>query len=280
MGFPDRLYFNNQTMNIQKHPFNKQNQTIMKPKYLLFSACIIFMISCKNSPQEISKTSEMQDKSEKPLESVLNERKVNFEIKASSEKKKIYAEGLQDVVENKIVENALQVGDVAIDFTLANASGGQVSLYDQLKNGPVILMWYRGGWCPYCNLTLQHMQNSLPEFKKYGAELLALTPELPDSSISTKEKKDLQFEVLSDINNGVAEAYKVVFKLTDDVADSYEKSFGLSAYNGNDKGELPLAATYIIGKDKVIKYAFLDSDYRNRAEPKDLVEVLKELEVN
>ncbi|AXG75306.1 AhpC/TSA family protein [Flavobacterium arcticum] len=214
---------------------------------------------------------------ERTLKANLDTKKANFEEKASDEKKKIYAEGIQSVVDSKIVENALQVGDTAMNFTLKNASNEEVNLYDELEKGPVVLMWYRGGWCPYCNLTLQYMQQSLPEFKEQGANLLALTPELPDSSISTKEKNELEFQVLSDIDNKVAKEYKVVYKLTDDVAKSYENSFELSKYNGNDDAELPLAATYVIGKDKVIKYAFLDAEYRNRAEPKDIIAALKKL---
>jgi peroxiredoxin len=166
------------------------------------------------------------------------------------------------MAESNLLTYALQVGDVAENFTLGNASGKKVTLYDALKNGPVILMWYRGGWCPYCNMTLHHMQKALPEFKKYGAHLLALSPEVPDSSITTKEKNKLEFEVLSDLDNTVARKYKVVYKLTDDVAAGYEASFGLSTYNGNKSAELPLAATSIIGRDHVIKYAFLNVDYR------------------
>ncbi|WP_198680033.1 peroxiredoxin-like family protein [Aureibaculum luteum] len=217
-----------------------------------------------------------QNSIERPLEKELKDRKASFAASASIEKKTKYAEGIKSVVNSHIVSNALQVGDTAVNFTLTNASGKNITLSDELKKGPVILMWYRGGWCPYCNMTLHYMQESLSEFKKYGASLLALTPELPDNSITTKEKNELQFEILSDINNEVAHQYKVVFKLTDDVAEIYENSFELSKYNGNDKAELPLAATYIIGQDKVIKYAFLDADYRNRAEPNDLITFLKQ----
>lgn len=209
------------------------------------------------------------------LKDDLNKKKEEIEAKASAEKMRIYGEGLQDVIDNKIVENALQVGDTAINFTLKNAVGKDVTLYDELEKGPVILMWYRGGWCPYCNLTLHHMQASLSEFQKYDANLLALTPEVPDNSISTKEKHDLKFEVLNDLDNTIAGKYKVVFSLTEGVADIYEKNFELSRYNGNTKAQLPLAATYIIGRDKVIKYAFLDADYKKRAEPADIVEFLK-----
>ncbi|WP_026977540.1 peroxiredoxin-like family protein [Flavobacterium tegetincola] len=220
---------------------------------------------------------EHTDQAQRPLQEELNNRKTDFEKKAPEDKKKIYAEGLQALAESDLIKNALQVGDIAVNFTLKNAAGKNITLYDALKNGTVILMWYRGGWCPYCNMTLHHMQKALPDFKKNGASLLALTPEVPDNSISTKEKNELEFEVLSDLDNTVARKYNVVFKLTDDVAASYEASFGLSSYNGNKNAELPLAATYIIGQDKIIKYAFLDIDYRNRAEPKDLIRFLKEM---
>ena len=211
----------------------------------------------------------------RPLEKEINEKKAAFESSASEDKKQKYAEGIAAVVETNIVGNALQVGETAINFTLPNALGKKITLYDELVNGPVILMWYRGGWCPYCNMQLHYMQEMLPEFKKLGASLIAITPETPDNSISTKEKNDLEFEVLSDLNNKVGYEYKVVFKLTEDVKEIYENGFELSKFNGNDKGELPLAATYIIGQNKVIQYAFLDADYRNRAEPQDLLEHLK-----
>ncbi|AIZ42195.1 peroxiredoxin-like family protein [Cellulophaga baltica] len=211
----------------------------------------------------------------RPLEKEINEKKAAFKSSASEDKKQKYAEGIAAVVETNIVGNALQVGETAINFTLPNALGKKITLYDELENGPVILMWYRGGWCPYCNMQLHYMQEMLPEFKKLGASLIAITPETPDNSISTKEKNDLEFEVLSDLDNKVGYEYKVVFKLTEDVKEIYENGFELSKFNGNDKGELPLAATYIIGQNKVIQYAFLDADYRNRAEPQDLLEHLK-----
>ncbi|AIY13814.1 peroxiredoxin-like family protein [Cellulophaga baltica] len=211
----------------------------------------------------------------RPLEKEINEKKAAFESSASEDKKQKYAEGIAAVVETNIVGNALQVGETAINFTLPNALGKKITLYDELENGPVILMWYRGGWCPYCNMQLHYMQEMLPEFKKLGASLIAITPETPDNSISTKEKNDLEFEVLSDLDNKVGYEYKLVFKLTEDVKEIYENGFELSKFNGNDKGELPLAATYIIGQNKVIQYAFLDADYRNRAEPQDLLEHLK-----
>lgn len=209
-----------------------------------------------------------------PLKQLLDEKKAAFEQKADPEKKRIYKEGIEDVAQSGILENALNVGDVAPNFTLNNAMGEPVALYDLLEEGKVVLTWYRGGWCPYCNLTLHELQAELPNFKAQGANLIALTPELPDSSMTTAEKHALEFQVLSDVGNKVAREYGIVFKLTDEVATIYNANFDLKSYNGDDSNELPLAATYIIDQDGKIIYAFLNADYRNRAEPSELTEVL------
>ena len=209
------------------------------------------------------------------LKSKLEEKKANFETKASFEKKKIYAEGIQNVADSGILESAINVGDQAPNFTLTNATGKNINLYDELKKGPVVLTWYRGGWCPYCNMTLHALQQELPNFNALGANLIALTPELPDNSISTAEINELKFEVLSDVGNVVAKEYGIVFELIKSVADSYNKSFNLLKYNGDDSNELPLAASYIIDTDGKVIYAFLDADYRNRAEPSKITKILQ-----
>lgn len=211
------------------------------------------------------------------LKSTLDARKNSFGKKAPTDVKKIYADGIRSVEESGITTSAKQVGDIAPDFTLTNASGEKILLSEALKKGPVVLTWYRGGWCPYCNLALHAMQKELPNFKAAGATLFALTPEVPDKSMSTAEKSELKFQVLSDLDNTVAREYGVVFKLTDDVAAIYEEKFGLSEYNGNESAELPLAATYVINTEGKIIYAFLDADYRNRAEPSEISDVLRSL---
>lgn len=211
------------------------------------------------------------------LQETLDVKKAAFEQRASDEKKKIYAEGIESVVNSGITSTALQVGDKAVDFKLKNEKGESVLLSEELKKGPVILTWYRGGWCPYCNITLHYLQEELPNFKKEGANLLALTPEKPDSSLSTIEKNNLEFEVLSDMNNVVAKQYGIVFKLTPEVAEAYQNSFDLHAYNDSESNELPMAATYVIDKNGIIQYAFLHEDYRNRAEPSEITKALKKL---
>ena len=181
-------------------------------------------------------------------------------------------------VENSgILENAKSLGDMAPDFTLKNTIGETVNLQEVLKNGTVVLTWYRGGWCPYCNITLRRLQEELPSFKAAGAQLIALTPEIPDSSLSTLEKNELDFEVLSDVGNVIGKKYGVVFTLTPEVAESYQKGFGLHSFNGDESNELPLGAIYVIKQDGTIAYAFLHPDYRNRAEPSKVLAALKKL---
>ncbi len=240
---------------------------------------LAFFASCEN---EITKTENANTENtmteEQSLQAELDEKKNAFNEKATEEKKKLYAEGIDAVAKSGVLENALQVGDTAPNFTLTNATGQKISLSEQLKNGPVILTWYRGGWCPYCNITLNRLQKELPKFQQLGASLLALSPELPDSSITTKEKNALTFEVLSDVGNQVARQYGVVYKLPDPIATAYQNGFDLHKYNGDESDELPLSATYVIAQDGTIKFAFLDAEYRNRAEPSEIIKVLKKLQ--
>lgn len=217
----------------------------------------------------------MQNKNTASLGALLEDRIARADMAPETDKKKAYREGIAAVANSDILSNAKQVGDEAPDFTLNNALGTPVSLSDYLKEGYVIITWYRGGWCPYCNLTLLHLQNELSNFKANGASLIALTPELPDKSLSTSEKNELEFEVLSDPGNKIAHEYGIVFQLTDAVSEIYNAQFDLNGYNGDTSNELPLAATYIINPEGEIVYAFLDADYRKRAEPAELTEFLK-----
>ncbi|MEE4260098.1 MAG: peroxiredoxin-like family protein [Bacteroidales bacterium] len=252
----------------------------MKFNILTIIIFSFLLYSCENNNQTIykdnvNKEPEMNKDENTSLKSKLEEKKANFELKADDHKKRAYKEGIESVENSGIVASAKQVGNKAPDFTLNNALGNPVSLSDYLKEGKVVLTWYRGGWCPYCSLTLNALKEELANFKANGATLIALTPELPDESISTSEKHHLQFEVLSDIGNKVAREYGIVFKLTDEVAAMYNQSFELNRYNGDESNELPLAATYIIDEKGEIVYAFLDADYRNRAEPSEITDFLK-----
>lgn len=191
-----------------------------------------------------------------------------------------FAKGIEAVAESGILKDAIQVGDKAPDFTLKNAKGEQIMLSKMVGEGPVILTWYRGGWCPYCNIALAAMQEKLPDFKKAGARLVALTPELPDKSLDTRQKNELEFTVLTDLNHGVAREYGLVFELTPKVRELYRGFFDLNEFNGKaaGDGELPLAATYVIDRKGMVRWAFLDADYRQRAEPSDVLKAVRALD--
>lgn len=209
------------------------------------------------------------------LKSQLEERKAAFASKADANTKRAYGQGIEEVITSGITSSAKQVGDIAPAFSLSNAASESVSLSDYLEKGSVVLTWYRGGWCPYCNMTLRALQQELPVLKELGANLIALTPELPDNSLSTAQKNELQYEVLSDVGNKVAKEYGIVFQLNDEVGGMYNKAFALNDHNGDQSNELPLAATYVIDQNGTIRYAFLDGDYRNRAEPSAITQALR-----
>jgi peroxiredoxin len=184
--------------------------------------------------------------------------------------------GMDNPAIKALAENAVLLGDEAPDFTLRNQLGKEINLYKLLDKGPVVLIWYRGSWCPYCNLHLQYLQRSLPEFKALGVTLIALSPEKPDGSLSLKEKHKLDFEVLSDIDNKVAKDYGIVFKLIDEVSDLYKNTYklDLEAYNDTGSDELPIPATYVIDMAGIIRYAYVNPDYTQRANPEDIIKAL------
>ena len=196
---------------------------------------------------------------------------------APEEIQKDYTKGINEVRATGILDRAINVGDYAPEFKLNNAVGKEISLYDELEKGPIVLVWYRGGWCPYCNLQLQHMQMKLKEINLAGGQVIAISPELPDKSMTTKERHMLEFNVLSDVSNRVADKYKLAYTVPDYVVDHYDLSFQLNAHNGNEENRLPLAVTYVIAKSGLVEYAFLDADYKNRATPEEVITVLKSI---
>lgn len=177
-----------------------------------------------------------------------------------------------------ITNSMLKKGARAPEVKLGNARGETIDLANLLKSGPVIVNFYRGGWCPYCNLELRAYQKLLPEITSAGASLVAISPERPDASLSTAEKNELTFEVLSDVGQKVGRAFGLVYDLSDELNAIY-KGFGndLSAVN-DTPGEwaLPVPATYVIGRDGTILYANADVDYQYRADPAEVLAVLKE----
>jgi len=170
----------------------------------------------------------------------------------------------------------LKVGDRAPAIVLGNAKGAAVDVATLLEKGPVIVTFYRGGWCPYCNLELRAYQQILPDIVAAGASLVAISPEKPDDTMSTAEKNGLSFEVLSDVGQSVGRAFGLVYEFTEELKNAYHGfNLDIPTRNGTP-GEwaLPVSATYVIDRGGSIIYAHTDVDYRDRADPRDVLEVL------
>jgi peroxiredoxin len=202
-----------------------------------------------------------------PLKDELESIKATFAQKNDPSIVAAYEKGIAELRATGIERNALKAGDLAPDFTLPDASGRPVTLSERLKGGPVVLKFYRGGWCPYCNLELRAYQKALPELAAVGAQLIAVSPESPDNSLSTQEKNALAFSVLSDRGGQTADAYRLAFRLSPALQALYEsRGRDLAEWNGGD-WTLPVPGTFVIGKEGRIALAHVDADYRARLEP-------------
>ena len=177
-----------------------------------------------------------------------------------------------------IAQRALKAGDPGPDFRLSDARGGYMRLKDLLATGPVVISFYRGGWCPYCNLELRALQKALPEITRFGAKLVAVSPQTPDESLSTAEKNELAFSVLSDVGSATAKSFGIAYDLAEELRPVYTH-FGhaLPEKNGDESWVLPIPATYVIDRDGTITLAFVDVDYRNRLEPAEILAALQSL---
>lgn len=212
------------------------------------------------------------------LQSDIDQYKSGFIEKVPEDIRGIMADATKALTESRIVEKSPKVGDQLKSFTLSNQLNEQISLESLLAKGPVVVTFYRGGWCPYCNLELAAYQQVLPEIEAAGATLVAITPELPDVSLSTAEKNALKFQVLSDVDAVYARELNLVFSLPEALRPIY-LSFGIDIekHNGPEQYGLPLAATYVVDQSGKITSAFVDADYTKRQEPVEVVAALKQI---
>jgi len=208
----------------------------------------------------------------------LLEYQAGFRAKAPDAVQATMAEATEALLQSGIAQQGLVVGASAPDFALPDATGKWVHLSELLSEGPVVVNFYRGEWCPYCNLELRAFQMMQTDFAAAGAQLVAISPELPDHSLSVTEKHELDYPVLSDVGNKVAREYGLVFELAEALRPIY-LSFGLDipASNGDDSYELPLPATYVIDTQGVVRYTFADADYTKRAEPSEVLAAVQGL---
>ncbi|WP_369387155.1 peroxiredoxin-like family protein [Streptomyces sp. CG1] len=181
----------------------------------------------------------------------------------------------QELANSGQADRALTVGAQAPRFSLPSATGQTLTLDDLLAEGPVVLTFYRGAWCPYCNIALRSLQQHHEAITARGARLVAVSPQIPDESLTLTEKHNLAFDVLSDIGSDTAKQYGLAFDLPDDLAAVYDKlGFDLQRVNDGHPRTLPLPATYVIDRAGVIRWAFVNTDYTTRAEPTDILAAL------
>lgn len=176
---------------------------------------------------------------------------------------------------NSIYPGGLKVGDPAPDFSITNTAGRVFHLKKELEKGPVVLVFYRGQWCPHCNKHLSRLNDSLQLIKEKGANVVAITPEVQENINKTIKKTKAVFPVLFDDGMKVMEAYKVNFKVDDKTVEKY-KGYGIDfdKANGSNGASLPVPATYIVDKNGLIKQVFFNTDYTKRPSVQQILENL------
>jgi peroxiredoxin len=181
-----------------------------------------------------------------------------------------------ELIASGAATRALKAGDTAPSFTLNDPEGHPVSSADLLAKGPLVVSFYRGVWCPYCNMELQALQAALPEFEQLGASLVAISPQTAANSRKSARQNALGFPILSDARNDVAAAFGLRFELPDYLVDLYKGlKNDLPAFNGDPSWTLPMPGRFVIAQDGTILYAEVNPDYTRRPEPEDMLPALR-----
>lgn len=188
------------------------------------------------------------------------------------------ASAFEVLMASDTASSAPKPGEKAPDFNLPSVRGGNLRLTEALSEGPIVLSFYRGSWCPFCNLELNALQQRMDDIRDCGARLIAVSPERPDGSLSHAEKLGLSFDVLSDLHNTVAGDYGLVMDVHETLRPLYlEWGLDLPAANQDDSWQLPVPATYVIDRDGVIRAAYVDKNYTTRMEPEEILDALRSL---
>lgn len=194
-----------------------------------------------------------------------------------------FMKGVDDIIMNAKAfhqgEKAIKIGKKAPNFKLPDPLGNPISLSNLLNEGPLIITFYRGSWCPYCNLQLRALQNKISDIKNLGATLVAISPEVPDSSITKNEISEMEFIVLSDQDAKVASQYGVAWEVPEFLLEHMriDRNLDLKKINNGNSSVLPIPATFLLGIDGIVKWNYVNVDYRTRSEPDEIIEALKNI---
>ncbi|GAB7542919.1 peroxiredoxin-like family protein [Cupriavidus sp. 8B] len=213
------------------------------------------------------------------LQEKLDAFKANFEGKvAPPHVVEIFHRTTAALVATGQAERALKAGDQAPEFTLLDAEGRPVSSIELLKQGALVITFYRGVWCPYCNIELQAIEVAADEIRSLGASLVAISMQTAANSLKSQRNNKLSYPILTDVGGRVADGFGIRFRLQDELVEVY-KEFGidLPVINGAPGWTLPMPARYVISRDGAIVYAEVNPDYTRRPDPVDLMPTLRRL---
>lgn len=211
----------------------------------------------------------------KNLAQQIEELNENLVKQLPTEVLEVFDKSIQHLKTENIEENSIKVGDKFPDFSLPGTGNRIICLKELLKKGKMIVAFFRGSWCPYCNLELKALQDSLKQITDRKITLVAISPQASDYSEELKNNHHLDFELLTDKDNILAKQLGISFELQDYVIPIYNSlGIALSEYNGNDNNELPVPAIFVIDTDRTITYKFADANYMNRINIEELIEQL------
>ena len=184
-------------------------------------------------------------------------------------------DGIELTIKGDFKANALKVGDSVPSFVLKDIFENKKNVKDLIKNDYLVIDFYRGGWCPFCNMELREYQRLVNDFEKIGASIVAISPEKAEFTEVTSKENILSFDVLSDVDSKVMSEFGIVFTLDEDVKEVYGH-FGikLEETQGNSDFKMPIPATYVINKNLEVVFAHIEEDYTTRCEPKDVLDFL------
>ena len=210
------------------------------------------------------------------LNSVLQDALVKSEAQFPAEALSIIRAADEELRDRGVGKDALKAGDAFPDAILTDPHGRDFSFRQIIQNRPAVISFYRGGWCPYCNLELKAYQDLLGEITSVGGQLVAVSPEKPDNSLTTIEKNSLAFPVLTDTENKLAKALGIAFELPAELQDLFGR-FGMNLpdLNAGTGWALPVPATFVVDGASKIVLADVDPQYTRRLEPARAIEALK-----
>jgi peroxiredoxin len=220
--------------------------------------------------------------SEMNLQEKLDAFKSHFESKvAPPEVVDLFHRTTAGLIATGQAERSLKVGDIAPTFTLTTADGAVVSSTAMLERGPLVVTFYRGVWCPYCNIDLQAIEEVADEIRSFGANLVSISMQTATNSLKSQRQNKLSYPILVDEGGKTADAFGIRFRLQDELIEAY-KTFNvdLPVINGEPSWTLPMPARYVIAQDGTIVYAEVSPDYTQRPDPRELVPALQRLQTS